>query len=135
MYVRMYVFNIDEQVHKLLLLNTDDFVYANYVCMRTFQCMYVIICMHACSMCVYVCMQYLFLIIVFYFLFFLQSFTQRQCIVNLFRACVGLAPDDSMLLEHRVPTLIQAQAARKASDAAGLKISILHTYIHAIYLL
>ena len=86
--------------------------------------MYMYVCLCVCMVCV--CM-YLFLIIC-------KPFTQRQCIVNLFRACVGLAPDDSMLLEHRVPSLILAQAARKASDAAGLKISILHIYIHAIYL-
>lgn len=30
---------------------------------------------------------------------------QRQCIVNIFRACVGLPPDNSMLLEHKVSLL------------------------------
>jgi len=34
--------------------------------------------------------------------------SQRQCIVNVFRACVGLPPDDCMLLEHRIPSLIQS---------------------------
>ena len=28
-------------------------------------------------------------------------FAQRQCIVNLFRACVGLPPDNHMSLEHK----------------------------------
>merc|ERR1712100_685435 len=28
-------------------------------------------------------------------------FKQRACIENLFRACVGLAPDNHMLLEHK----------------------------------
>ena len=28
-------------------------------------------------------------------------FTQRACIENLFRACVGLAPDSHMSLEHK----------------------------------
>jgi myo-inositol-1-phosphate synthase len=27
---------------------------------------------------------------------------QRQCIVNVFRACVGLPPDNFMCLEHKV---------------------------------
>ena len=31
---------------------------------------------------------------------------QRQCIVNVFRACIGLAPDNFMCLEHRVPQLM-----------------------------
>jgi myo-inositol-1-phosphate synthase len=28
--------------------------------------------------------------------------TQRQCIINIFRACVGLPPDDFMGLHHKV---------------------------------
>lgn len=28
--------------------------------------------------------------------------TQRQCIINIFRACVGLPPDDFMGLQHKV---------------------------------
>ena len=28
-------------------------------------------------------------------------FKQRACIENLFRACVGLSPDNHMLLEHK----------------------------------
>ena len=27
---------------------------------------------------------------------------QRQCIVNILRACIGLPPDDFMVLEHKV---------------------------------
>jgi myo-inositol-1-phosphate synthase len=27
---------------------------------------------------------------------------QRQCIVNVFKACVGLPPDNYMTLEHKV---------------------------------
>lgn len=34
-------------------------------------------------------------------------FHQRQAIVNIFRACVGLPPDDCMLLEHRLPSLVE----------------------------
>ena len=33
---------------------------------------------------------------------------QRQCIVNIFRACLGLSPENHMLLEHKVPSLMQA---------------------------
>jgi len=29
---------------------------------------------------------------------------QRQCIINIFRACVGLPPDNYMLLEHKLPS-------------------------------
>ena len=31
---------------------------------------------------------------------------QRQCIVNVFRACIGLPPDNFMCLEHRLPQLM-----------------------------
>mmetsp|Transcript_36308 Transcript_36308/g.66811 ORF Transcript_36308/g.66811 Transcript_36308/m.66811 type:complete len:508 (-) Transcript_36308:94-1617(-) len=31
-------------------------------------------------------------------------FKQRDCMVNIFRACVGLQPDNHMLLEHKVNT-------------------------------
>lgn len=31
---------------------------------------------------------------------------QRQCIINIFRACVGLPPIDYMNLEHRIPSMI-----------------------------
>lgn len=33
-------------------------------------------------------------------------FRQRACIENVLRACVGLPPDNSMLLEHKVPFLM-----------------------------
>merc|ERR1711871_1040704 len=33
---------------------------------------------------------------------------QRQCMVNVFRACVGLQPEDHMLLEHKLPSEIVA---------------------------
>ena len=42
-------------------------------------------------------------------------FKQRACIENLFRACVGLPPDNHMLLEHK-----RGMAEVKAlPDAAG----------------
>ena len=31
---------------------------------------------------------------------------QRQCIINIFRACMGLAPENNMLLEHRLPSRV-----------------------------
>ena len=32
---------------------------------------------------------------------------QRQCLVNVFRACVGLPPENFMLLEHKIPSQIR----------------------------
>mmetsp|Transcript_30037 Transcript_30037/g.55780 ORF Transcript_30037/g.55780 Transcript_30037/m.55780 type:complete len:114 (+) Transcript_30037:1367-1708(+) len=32
---------------------------------------------------------------------------QRQCIVNTFRACIGLPPIDYMHLEHKIPSMIK----------------------------
>lgn len=32
-------------------------------------------------------------------------FRQRACIENIFRACVGLEPENNMLLEHKLPSL------------------------------
>jgi len=29
-------------------------------------------------------------------------FAQRGCLVNIMRACIGLAPDNNMLLEHKI---------------------------------
>jgi myo-inositol-1-phosphate synthase len=33
-------------------------------------------------------------------------FAQRMSIINIFRACCGLSPDNYMLLEHKLPSLI-----------------------------
>lgn len=49
---------------------------------------------------------------------------QRQCIINVFRACVGLPPDNYMLLEHRVPSLIQGLLKKRklvAEEADGVE--------------
>lgn len=35
-------------------------------------------------------------------------FKQRSCIENIFRACLGLAPDSHMLLEHKVIPLMRS---------------------------
>lgn len=32
---------------------------------------------------------------------------QRACIENILRACIGLPPDNNMLLEHKVPFLMK----------------------------
>jgi myo-inositol-1-phosphate synthase len=34
---------------------------------------------------------------------------QRQCIVNIFRACIGLPAEHNMALEHRLPSLMAAR--------------------------
>jgi len=42
-------------------------------------------------------------------------FAQRQCIVNIFRACVGLPPENNMLLEHKLASSIESlKNAREA---------------------
>jgi len=33
--------------------------------------------------------------------------SQRMCIINIFRACCGLSPDNHMFLEHKIPSLIR----------------------------
>jgi myo-inositol-1-phosphate synthase len=38
---------------------------------------------------------------------------QRQCIVNVFRACVGLPAEHNMALEHRLPSLMAERGAAK----------------------
>ena len=40
---------------------------------------------------------------------------QRQCMINIFRACVGLQPEDFMMLEHKIPSEIASQ--QKAQSA------------------
>lgn len=48
--------------------------------------------------------------------------SQRQCIVNIFRACLGLAPDNYMLLEHKLPSKIAAIHKEKfSSDFKGVE--------------
>ena len=41
-------------------------------------------------------------------------FTQRQAIINVMRACLGLAPDNHMTLEHRFESTLE-ELAKKAS--------------------
>jgi myo-inositol-1-phosphate synthase len=44
---------------------------------------------------------------------------QRQCIINVFRACVGLPPENFMMLEHKVPSQIRKRAAMSLSGSDG----------------
>jgi len=51
---------------------------------------------------------------------------QRQSIVNIFRACVGLAPENFMLLEHKVPSIMsnwqqRAKTLASSADVANAK--------------
>merc|ERR1711920_290142 len=39
---------------------------------------------------------------------------QRQCIINIFRACIGLPAEHNMALEHRLPSLMSERARVKA---------------------
>ena len=41
---------------------------------------------------------------------------QRQCIVNIFRACLGLGPENYMLLEHKFPNLMTQNKKQKISN-------------------
>ncbi len=46
--------------------------------------------------------------------------SQRQCIINIFRACLGLAPENYMLLEHKLPSKIAVINKEKlAADSKG----------------
>merc|ERR1712151_942085 len=46
---------------------------------------------------------------------------QRQGIVNIFRACLGLPAEHHMALEHRLPSLIATRAAEFSPAEAGYK--------------
>eukprot|EP00596_Hydrurales_sp_CCMP1899_P000505 CAMPEP_0119042702 /NCGR_PEP_ID=MMETSP1177-20130426/16095_1 /TAXON_ID=2985 /ORGANISM="Ochromonas sp, Strain CCMP1899" /LENGTH=543 /DNA_ID=CAMNT_0007009675 /DNA_START=104 /DNA_END=1735 /DNA_ORIENTATION=- len=41
---------------------------------------------------------------------------QRQCIINVFRACVGLPAENYMQLEHKVPSYIESRAKRTSDN-------------------
>jgi myo-inositol-1-phosphate synthase len=45
-------------------------------------------------------------------------FAQKQCICNIFRAALGLPPENNMMLEHKLPSHIKEM--QTASDAAAL---------------
>lgn len=47
---------------------------------------------------------------------------QRQCIVNVFRACVGLPPIDYMHLEHRVSDLDAIHPGHAGACFAGVTV-------------
>jgi len=46
-------------------------------------------------------------------------FAQRQCIVNIFRACLGLPPDNNMLLEHKLVSSIEALKQAREAELDG----------------
>ena len=49
-------------------------------------------------------------------------FPQRQAIVNILRACVGLAPQNHMLLEQRVRSCMVGKAAAAVGAATGVRV-------------
>ena len=46
-------------------------------------------------------------------------FRQRACIENIFRACIGLQPQNHMLLEHKLP--VPATAKRRSAVPVMIK--------------
>jgi myo-inositol-1-phosphate synthase len=50
---------------------------------------------------------------------------QRQCMINIFRACLGLKPEDFMLLEHKIPSEIRSrQLATKLATLDAIDSSV-----------
>jgi myo-inositol-1-phosphate synthase len=47
-------------------------------------------------------------------------FQQRQCITNIFRACVGLPPDNNMMLEHKVKGMMRQGEKAKSTIQDGV---------------
>ena len=47
-------------------------------------------------------------------------FTQRQAIINVMRACLGLGPDNHMTLEHRFESSLD-ELQKKAANGKQLK--------------
>jgi len=50
-------------------------------------------------------------------------FAQRQAIVNVLRACLGLAPENHMTLEHRFESMLSDLHQRKRAAAAAAAAS------------
>jgi myo-inositol-1-phosphate synthase len=42
--------------------------------------------------------------------------TQRRCLINIFRACVGLAPENDMLLEHKTSFQLAPQQQQQVKE-------------------
>ena len=51
-------------------------------------------------------------------------FRQRACIENIFRACIGLSPQNYMLLEHKLAAPQQLAAGVKTAEKVGEKSSL-----------
>ena len=43
-------------------------------------------------------------------------FAQRECMLNIFRACLGLPAENHMQLENKIPSIIAARNARKNQE-------------------
>jgi len=51
-------------------------------------------------------------------------FTQRCAVINLMRACLGLAPDNHMTLEHRFESTLKALSATENGENANKKMRL-----------
>ena len=51
-------------------------------------------------------------------------FTQRCAVINLMRACLGLAPDNHMTLEHRFESTLKALSATENGESANKKMRL-----------
>lgn len=49
---------------------------------------------------------------------------QRSCLVNLFRACVGLPADNNIALEHKVPSMMKRFATGEANHENGKRVKL-----------
>ena len=43
-------------------------------------------------------------------------FAQRECMLNIFRACLGLPAENHMQLENKIPSIIAARNAKKNQE-------------------
>ena len=54
-------------------------------------------------------------------------FAQRQCIANLLRACIGLAPENHMMLEHKLTSCIEARYEGAGHSATANGNGVAHS--------
>lgn len=52
-------------------------------------------------------------------------FAQRECMINIFRACVGLPPENHMLLEHKLASSINARRSQAVASSTGARLTTL----------
>jgi myo-inositol-1-phosphate synthase len=55
-------------------------------------------------------------------------FSQRQAVINVFRACLGLAPENYMSLEHRFESTLEAIERRAVSTVKKRRLNWTPTY-------